>query len=237
MPITTTSALPGFYIAAADSQGNKTARETKLTPGPTRVEYPNVERGEMIDTADGRVVVQVSSRDPRRRSWIWVNYSPELTQYERQYRWFQQLNSRTRLSQGLPPYVWVYDGLTGLLNVNRTHTITSATQAGTLVTVPTLPANIGLTQLRHATLEILDNGNSTVPFERRSVLTATSTTLTIDTAFSAASGTSSLVLSWSEPAWWKARILDTTRELRSEGGMVRYTDTKLTFVIDEEMPN
>lgn len=237
MPISVTTTLqPGFWLAMPGANATTIGPQTKLSPGPTRVEYPNVALGEMVETADGRVVVQASSRDPRRRSWLWTNFGPELVVYERQQRWLQQLTSRYRMSQSLPPYVYVCDNITGLLNQNRSLT-TTATVNGETITVPTL-TGIEPAYLKNAVIEVLPatTGGSSFPYERRTVLGATSTTLTIENPLSGALGASQLLLTWSQPAWWKARILDTTRELRGDGGSVRYSTSRLVFVIDEEMP-
>jgi hypothetical protein len=239
MPVTgTTTPLQGFRIAMADANGNKTSQETLLHPAPTRVEYPTSELGEVVETADGRVVVQVSSRDPRRRTWAWVNFGPEVVTYERQQRWLQQLTARTRLAQGLPPHIYVYDGTTGLLNLNRSLE-TTASASGTIVTVPSLASVVSPDALKNAVLEVLPatTGGSNFPYERRTILAATATTLTLADPLSGALGTSKIVIQWSQPAWWKARVIDTTRELRGDGGTVRYSATKFTFVIDEEMPS
>jgi hypothetical protein len=239
MPITlTTAPKPGFWIAMADLTGAKTAQETQLSPAPTAVEYPNTARGEFVDTADGRVVVQVSNRDPRRHSWTWMNFGPEITTYERQYQWLQQLASRTRLSLGLSPYVYIYDSATRLLNVNRSMTITPSGVSGTTITVPSMSSTVFPANLKNGVVEVLSAaGGSSFPFERRSILNATSTTISITDALSGSLGASQILVTWSEPAWWKVRIVDTTRELRGEGGSVRYSASKLTFVIDEETPN
>ena len=236
MPVTlTTAPLPGFWIAMADAAGAKTTRETQLSPAPTRVEYPNAALGDIVETADGRVVVQVSTRDPRRRSWIWANFGPEVTSYERQNNWMRQLVSRQRLAQGLSPYVYIYDGTTGLLNYPRTLQTTVSSVSGSVLTIPSMGSGILPALLTHAVVEVLPavSGGSAYPYERRSVVSATNTSLTLDNPLSGAPGSSNVLLSWSEPAWWKARILDTTRELRTEGGLVRYASSRLSFVIDE----
>lgn len=217
-----------------DLSGVKLNQDVQLQPGPTRVEYPNVDLGEIIETADGRVVTQVTNRDPRRRTWIWANAGPEIVTYERTYKWLQQLTARTRMARGLSPQIYVYDGVTGLLNVNRQVELTVSATVGRTLTVA-LPANVGPTQLVNAVVEVLP-GTTAYPFERRSVNGATSTSLTIEDPFSGPIGTSKVLLTWSEPAWWKARVLDTTRELRGDGGSVRYSNTKFTFVVDEEIP-
>lgn len=92
-------------------------------------------------------------------------------------------------------------------------------------------------------MEVLPHAtnSSAYPYERRSVLAATyvsanTTTITLDNPLSGVLELSQILLTWSEPAWWKARILDTTRELRTDGGPPRYTTSLLTFVIEEEIP-
>jgi hypothetical protein len=238
MPITlATAPLTGFWIAMPGATLQVVGPQTRLHPAPTRVEYPNVALGEMVDTADGRVIVQASNRDPRRRSWIWSNYGPEIAVYERQQRWLQSLLARTRMAQGLPPFVYVYESPTGLLDVNRTITTTASSVSSNVITVPTL-AGVHPGNLKNAVVEVLPatSGGSAFPYERRSVLSATTTTLTLENPLSGAPGSSQLLLTWSEPAWWRARILDTVRELRGDGGSVRYSASRFMFVIDEEMP-
>jgi hypothetical protein len=220
----------------ADHNGGKVGPETKLHPAPTRVEYPNSEHGETVDTADGRVVVQVSNRDPRRRSWIWSNFGPELSIYERQHRWLESLVSRRRMSLGLPPCVYVCDNISGLLNYARAHTTTVGQVNGALLTIPALPANVNPAYLTNAVVEVLPAaGGTTAPYERRSVLAATATSLQLDDPFSATLRTSPVMITWTEPVWWKVRVLDPTRELRGDGGSVRYSNSRFLFVIDEEV--
>ena len=235
MPVTTTTKLLGFRVAMADLTGAKLNQETMLMPAPTRVEYPNVELGDIVETADGRVVTQVTNRDPRRRAWIWANMGPEVVTYERTYTWLQQLTARTRMARNLSPYIYVYDGVTGLLNVNRQVQLAVSAMTGNTLTVA-LPGTVGPTQLKNSVVEVLP-GTTSFPYERRSVQSATSSSLTLLDPLSGPIGTGNILLSWSEPAWWKVRVLDTTRELRGEGGSVRYSNTRFTFVIDEEIPN
>jgi hypothetical protein len=218
----------------ADAAGNKTGRETRLIPGPSRVEYPNAALGDVIETADGRVVVQVSGRDPRRRAWVWSNFGPSIQVYERQYRWLEQLVARRRRSLNLPQHVYLFDGVTGLLNITRSHTTVVGAQSSSILTIPTLPASINPVHLRNGVVEVLPaTGGSSFPYERRSILTATSTSLTLEDPLSGSLGNSEVLLTWSEPVWWKARVLDTTRELQGDGGSVKYGVSRFQFVIDE----
>lgn len=228
----------GFWVSPATTTGTRSSVELQLSPGPTSVEYPNMELGEMIDTADGRVVMQVGNADPRRHAWLWANYGPEVPNYERQYRWLESLKSRFRYASGQSPYVYVYDGTSRRLHVTRSLEITGASLNGTTVTVPSFASKVNAAHLRDAVLEVLPaTGGSAAAYERRSVLTApTSTTLTLPDAFSTNTlGASKLRLTWTQPVWWKVRVLDTIRELRNEGGSVRYPMTRFQFVIDEPM--
>jgi len=238
MPVTISAVKTGFWVAMADLAGAKTSLETQLNPAPTRVEYPNAELGDMVETADGRVVVQASSRDPRRRVWVWNNFGPEVVTYERQYRWLHQLSSRVRLSLGLSPYIYVLDGTTNLLNRRRTHTtLATVTGTSTVYNLTTALSNVAVEYLKHATVDVLPatSGGSTAPYERRSVVSATTGQITLDQALTQPLLASQLLITWTEPAWWKARILDTTRDLREEGGRPRYSTSRFMFVIDEEM--
>lgn len=232
----------GFWVSMADANGNKLAPETEIYPAPTRTDYPGQELGEAVETADGRVVYQVSNNDPRRRAWIWNNYGPEITTYERQYRFLESLKSRYRYARGLSPFVYVFDGTTQRLNANRRLRIgTPITLAGTQITIPNVSAKVADAYLAGAVLEVLPavTSSSTAAFERRTVLTAvtsTNTVLTLDTAFSTNTrGNSLLLLSWSQPVWWKVRVLDTSRELRTDGGPPRYTESRFQFVLDDDV--
>lgn len=229
----------GFWVAVEENTSVKSDLEIQLYPAPSRVEYPSTELGEPVETADGRVVFQVSNADPRRRTWFWSNYGPELLNYERQHRWLESLKSRSRYARQQSPFVYVLDASTGLLNARRELTINSGmTLAGTAVTIPNVSSKVAPDYLKNATLEVLPAASSTsaAEYERRIVTSATNTVLTLSSAFSTNTlGNSKLLLTWSQPVWWRARVLDTTRDLRNEGGRIRYTESRFLFVIDESM--
>lgn len=243
MPTGLASAVKvGFWVSMADASGNKVTADTEIYPAPTRVDYPNAELGEAVETADGRVVFQVSSADPRRRAWIWNNYGPEILSYERQYQFLDSLKARYRYARGLSPFIYVFDGTTRRLDLNRRVRIgTPITVSGTSVTIPNIASLVADGYLKNAVLEILPATTNSSPavFERRTVLAAATTTntiLTLNTAFSSNTlNNSTLLLSWSQPVWWKVRVLDTTRELRTEGGPPRYTESKFQFVLDDDV--
>lgn len=230
----------GFWIAPADNTGAKSSVETQLLPYPTFVEYPSTDLGEIQETADGRVVVQVSNLDPRRRVWHWSNFGPEIATYERQYQWMRTLLARDRRARGQSPYVYVFDGSSNLLELDRSIDFTGASLSGTTVTVPTMASLVNFNQLTNAWVEVLaatTGTDSPAVYERRRVVSASSaTSLTIESAFSSDTlNNSHLLLSWTQPVWFKARVVEVGRDLRSEGGSVRYTDTRLVFVIDDDI--
>jgi hypothetical protein len=235
----TNSPQTGFWVSPGDVSGNKSSKDIRLAPAPTSVEYPNEDRGEVVETADGRVVFQASSYDPRLRTWSWANYGPTISTYESQQRWLESLRSRLRYSRGQSPYVYVYDGTTGLFNLQRSLRIgTPITVSGTSVTIPNISSVVHPGHLKNAVLEVLPaaSSSSTAAYERRTVFSATNTSLTLTEAFSTNTlGNSRLLLTWEQPVWWRVRVLDAVRDLRKEGGLVRYTDSRFRFTVDDDM--
>lgn len=229
----------GFWIAPAETAGTKSTKEVQLLPYPTYVEYPGNDMGEIQETADGRVVVQVSNLDPRRRTWHWVNYGPEILTYERQYQWMRALHARERRMRGQSPYVYVYDGSSNLLEIDRSIEFATGTLAGTSVTVSNFTAVVHQENLANAWLEVLPatSGGSTAAYERRRVVSApTATTLTLEQAFSTNTlGSSRLLLTWTQPAWFRARVIEVGRDFDTSGGNVRHPDTRFVFVIDDDI--
>jgi hypothetical protein len=211
--------------------------ETELSPYPSSVSYPTEDLGTVQETADGRVVVQVTGSDPRRRTWTWKNYGLDIAIYDRQYRLLNSLRSRTRQAQGQSPYIYIYDGVTRSLLVNRSITVTSGiTLSGVTVTVPSLSSLVNIGHLTSAWVEILP-GTSPAQYERRRVSVAGSgTSLTLDTAFSSNSiGTSQLLITWTQPMWFRVRVLDTTRSIGEESSQPRFPDTLFRFVIEDDL--
>lgn len=238
MPTGTTLApKQGFWISFADANGAKSSVEQELSPYPSTVSYPTEDLGTVQETADGRVVVQVTGSDPRRRTWTWKNYGLDIPIYERQYRLLLSLRARHRQARGQSPYVYVYDGVTRSLLVNRSITVTGGiTLSGTTVTVPSLAAQVNSAHLASAWVEVLP-GTSPAQYERRRVVSSGSaTTLTLESAFSSNTiGTSQLLITWTQPMWFKVRVLDTTRTLSEENSRSRFTDTLFRFVIEDDL--
>jgi hypothetical protein len=240
MPTGLTNApLTGFWVSPADDTGNKSSKDVRLAPAPTSVEYPNQDLGEVVETADGRVVFQASNYDPRLRTWAWSNYGPSVTPYETQQRWLESLRARLRYSRGQSPYVYVYDGASGLFSLTRSLRIgTPTTMNGTTVTIPNISAVVHPDHLKNAVLEVLPatSSSSTSAYERRTVFSATNTSLTLTEEFSTNTlGNSRLLLTWEQSVWWRVRVLDAVRDLRREGGTVRYTESRFRFAVDDDM--
>lgn len=229
-----TAPKSGFWVALADSNHLKSAVEIQLNPAPSRVDYPNAPLGEMIETADGRVVTQQPNRDPRRRGWLWTNFGPLLTAYERQYRWLEGLRSRQRQKEGQSPYIYVYDGTTNLLNKRSVLTRNGATLNGarTVFTIADVSTTVVASQLVNATVDVYV-GTATSAAQRTVVVAATNTTITVDPPIDASvTGTLNLKITYLEPYWWRVRVLDTVRT-PLEAGVMRYPETRFVFVIED----
>lgn len=227
----------GFWVALATSTHARSAVTVELSPAPSRVDYPNAPLGEMIETADGRVVMQQPSKDPRRRSWVWTNFGPSITTYERQFRWLEGLRSRYRQQGGQSPYIYVYDGTTELMNkrwtITRTVTsITSINSERKVLNVADVSANVHPTVLTNAVVDLYV-GSETSATQRVSITSATNTALTCTQVIDASvTGTVTAKITWLEPNWWRVRVLDTTRT-PLEAGVMKYAESKFTFVIED----
>lgn len=229
-----TAPKAGFWVALADSTHNKSAVEVQLSPAPSRVDYPSEPLGEIIETADGRVVTQQANRDPRRRGWVWTNFGPLIATYERQYRWLEGLRARQRQSEGQSPYIYVYDGTTNLLNKRQALSRPGASLNGarTIFTVADVSGTVVASQLVNATVDVYV-GTETSARQRTVITAATNTTLSVDPAIDASlTGTLNLKINYLEPYWWRVRVLDTMRT-PLEAGNMRYAESRLVFVIED----
>lgn len=237
----------GFWIAVAEADNGRSALAVEIYPAPTAVEYPEQERGQPVETADGRVVFQTSNLDPRRRAWTWANYGPEILAYERQYRWLESLKARSRYARQASPYVYVFDGTTRNLDLSRRVTVANANftlNGNGTVSIPSVVGVVADGYLTGAAVDMLA-GTSPAAYQRRTVLSAVTvgvtTTLTLSDSFkdgavtTTTKGNSALLLSWQQPVWWRVRVLDTTRVMRNEGGLVRYSTSRFQFIIDDDV--
>jgi hypothetical protein len=59
-------------------------------------------------------------------------------------------------------------------------------------------------------------------------------TLLLEEAFTTDDlASSNLLLTWAQPAWFRVRVVDVVRELRQDGGPVRYGNTVFAFIVDD----
>lgn len=223
--------VSGFWVALANADGSRSSLATELYPSPTTVDYPGTPAGEIIETADGRAVMQQPTYDSRRRSWVWRNFRPTVLTYERQFKWLQGLRSRERQARGHSPYVYVYDGTTGLLN-RRRELVTTGTVSGSALTVPNFSATVHPDVLRNATVEIFATGG-TNPIQRVPITQATATTIQCSAPLDTL-GAVDVRVYWDEPHWWRVRVLDAMRTPQTESGNVRYPESKFVFVIEDD---
>jgi hypothetical protein len=97
--------------------------------------------------------------------------------------------------------------------------------------VPDLTGEVHPTTLKYAVVDALMASGAWV---RHSVNYATGTTLVLEQELvGALNAGNEIRVSWIEPAWWRVRVLDTTRVLRGDGGSVRYSESKFTFVVED----
>lgn len=103
----------GFWICDANSDHSRNdASKFQLTPGPVAVDYPTAPAGTIIETIDGRVVVQQPVKDGRQRQWIWNNLPAWLPSFPMLWEKLERSRSRYRLEGGLSPYVYLLDAET-----------------------------------------------------------------------------------------------------------------------------
>lgn len=223
-----------FYVSVTDpavTPGN----EVMLQPAPTRVEYPSEMLGEVVETPDGRAVVQQPAADARTRKWVWSGYPGFLVAYERQFQVLTTLRSRYRQEAGQSPYVWVRDNTTKLLRkrVATSHVAHASTSTATTLVIASSPA-WATNVLAEGVVEVV---SGTGVNQRRRIVSNTVNTLTIDAAWTTIPhGATVRVTYWSD-AWFRARVLEVSRKLRNEGGNVRYEDTVFAFAIEDTTYN
>jgi hypothetical protein len=227
----------GFWIAVADNTGARVSgSELRLSPGPVAVDYAPDLLGSIRETAGGRAIVQQPSKDPRRREWIWKQYPGFSDAFIRQYRLLEALRSRYRVSQGLSPYVYLFDGTTSLFRRRVEELVTIAGSGNTSTVLSLSPSPAWADTLEDASIEIAGSavgGSGTGAGQLRSLASNTAGTLTVNTAFQTIPNGAMAVVSYWVTDWFRVRVLQVSRKLRDDGGNVRYDETKLVFVVDD----
>src|SRR5205823_4494620 len=120
---------------------------------PIAVDYPPEAGGELLPTADGRLVQQQPGRDNRKRTWIWRNLPADLAGIDDLWRLLLSLRSRYRLLSGAAtPFVYLKDDLTGEL---RRRKVVTGTGSGTGSTLTDGAASWTASQFIGYTAEII----------------------------------------------------------------------------------
>jgi hypothetical protein len=90
-----------------------------LTPKPSAVEYPESSPHTAIPTVDGATVIQRPLVDTRVRRWLWYNYPRSHQEFASLWSLLESLETRTRFDQGLTPWVYVWEDLSGTGRFDR----------------------------------------------------------------------------------------------------------------------
>lgn len=220
-----------FFLAKADNAGARiAASEVQVSPGPTRVEYPTEPLGSIVDTADGNVVKQQPVKDPRRRAWVWLGYPGWFTNYQTLWTLLEGHLSKFRKAEGaLTPYIYIKDTETKLLRRRVTDPGTATAGAASTIT------DTGKAWTVNAyTGYVVELIQGTGAGQVRTIQSNTATALTVSPNWSVnpTAGTKYAVRGFVDD-WFRARVLEVSQKLRDDGGLVRYDETKLVFVIDD----
>jgi hypothetical protein len=212
-----------FYVATSDASGNRiTGSEVLLQPGPTKVGYPQEPAGELIETDDGSVIHQQPNKDGRMRQWTWDGYPAIQAGYQRLYPLLESLRSRYRYEAGLCPYVYLKESGTDCLR--KRSSVTGVSGSGSAFTFTDGSASWSA--------NAFVGGFVIVNGQARAILGNTSTTLSVGDGFlSGASG--AYVISYWTPDWFRARVLEVSRAPNADGKTLRYTESRMSFVVDD----
>lgn len=228
-----------FWVAMQDPKTNPTTEQVQLAPAPVGVEYPDRLHGDLVETADGRLIVQQPTNDNRVRSWLWLDYQRGMPGYENLYQMLLALRSVTRVQAGNQPYIWVKDDTTGKLR----RKVTERWKINTSGATTTLPATPGSpnwpTNFANGIVEILPAtvaGDGVGAGARRRVLSNTSSVLTIDSSVTIGSNTYFSLVYWVDD-WFKARVVDVDRNPQAKGGSVQFDRTHFSFVLEDNTYN
>lgn len=82
-----------------------------LSPRPTYPDYGERLRITTHET-EGRLVTQVSKKNPREKRWVWEGYGPNIPLYNTLYDTIFSHQSHIRDGNGLSPYVYLKETVT-----------------------------------------------------------------------------------------------------------------------------
>jgi hypothetical protein len=221
----------GFYIAKADTAGAKiTASEVLLSPGPTDVEYPVEAAGSIVMTASGSAIQQQPVRDSRVRAWVWRGYPGYWVLYQTLFDQLKTLRATTRYQLGAAtPYIYLKDTETRRMFRRAKYTGTTTGSSANSLTDGTaaFPGSNGLAGFA---VELI---SGTGAGQQRTVLSNTGTSLTITQNWAVNPSSTVYGVVGDVHDWFRCRVVDVQQKVRDGGGLVRYEETRLSFVIDD----
>lgn len=218
-----------FWICAADANGNRiVGAEEQLSPGPAEVEYPTDPAGVLVETGDGKVVKQQPMHDARRRVWLWHHLPNYLPRYPRLIARLEGLVSRTRVQQGLSPYVYVKEDATYGLRVWDYQS--GAASSATANTLTDSTKNWTPNRYTNGAVEIK---SGTGAGQRRAVIGNTATQLTLDSNWTTTPDTTSqYVMQATVTDWVRVRVLEVSKRPSGKSGMT-WDPVRVAFVVDD----
>jgi hypothetical protein len=144
------------------------------------------------------------------------------------------LRSKSRVAYGTSPYVYVKDTETGLLRRQVTVAGTATAGGATTLTDGTQTWTTNAYASAAPTNFTVELISGTGAGQRRNIVSNTGTVLTVNTAWSVnpAAATTYAINGWVDD-WFKVRVLDVARELRSDGGLVKYEQIRVEFSMED----
>jgi len=180
------------------------------------------------ETADGNAIQQQPTKDPRRRAWVWESYQYWMPAYVALWARISNMRSRYRQANGMSPYVFLLDTVTGEFRRKVDYTGTVASATGTSMT-PNTPS---YTSDLFKGFEVLFTSGAAAG--RRSLITGNVTNglISFPALGATPAGGDAFVISYWVDDWMRVRVLDANRSL-PDSGIVKYATTKMSFVVDD----
>lgn len=220
-----------FWVCPADpTTGNRiVGAEERLVPGPGELIWPDAAPGVLLNTPGGNVVRQQAVADPRPRAWRWSNLAAYRPDMMRLIGRLEALVSTKRRAAGLSPWIFVRDEESHKLRqlVTATGTATGATP--TTLTDTSKNWDVNALSAGYGVVEIIDGpgkGN------RRSVISNTSNSLTVQGTFGTTPTNATYVVTYNDDVWVRVRVLDVVKQVRPRSGLI-YESLNVSFVIDD----
>lgn len=211
----------GFYVANADATGAIiTASQLLLNPGPSFLDYPEGALGTRVET-EGTVIFQQPTLDNRVRSWIWQGYPANQVGFQNVWPQLEALRSATRVAMGFSPYTFLMETTSNLF---RQLTITTGSGSGSGFTFTVSGGGLTVNQFA--------GGFITCVGQTRSITTNDATTIHVPFAWNGSiSGT--FTVQYPTYNFYRVRVLDVSRRLDDKASVTRYSDARISFVVDD----